>query len=248
MERPVLRIDASARSVKGAVIVMALAGTAGVALAQTGFSPSPQAAFIVVFVLPALAISGLVICGVGYFFYRKLWVFVLGCAMMAPAVAFMVSILPQLIREMVPKKKLWDFSADRSVSKLREKKTPVEGIYYYQDNILSTVRLPGNRQWSGKASLVVLGSSGDEIISINWQGRSVSLEEVTLEAKRILAELGFRTHDIDGWYDKVRRGEEDYFSIRDEVSNPEVHVSVRDYQEKKKWAVVVGVSWKEAGR
>jgi len=236
---------------EGAVIVMLLASVPDVAWAQVGFHPHPSAA-IVLYLMAVLALVGLLICGVGYFFYRKLWVFVLGGTMMAPAIAFSVSLIPQLIQEIVPQKKSWDFSADRSVSRLREKKKPVAGEYYVYYKIRSTVKLPGNRQWSGTAQLVVLTISGNEISSISWEGRSSGLEEVYLEAKRILGELGFRVYVLERGYERVRGGEEDrLFSIRDQASSPEIEVEVRAEDEKgpkTSWNVRVNVEWKQAER
>jgi hypothetical protein len=141
--------------------------------------------------------------------------------------------------------KEFDFSEDRGVSKLSK------GLQ--ETHIQSTVKLPANRQWSGTARFVDFTISGDKISSISWEGEPDGLEETYLEAKRILVELRFSVHELEGWYRRLR-GEKKVrpFSIRDKAGNPKIHVAVRSNQKKEwikaLWAVQVEVSWKKAKR
>ena len=215
-------------------------------LAQTGL-PDVTGGFFVLVLLGTCGLIGIVICAVSLF-YRKPLFFVLGLLLASPALA-LLALEAYLVIEDFPRTKSWDLSTDRTVSQMDRE--PVYGKYDYQGNIRSTIRVSSSVQWSGKASLVTFAASSGKINSVWWDSRSMRTERTYQETKRILEELGFETHHLDSWYQKVRSGERRNFSISTEPdTNPKIIARLNSYSweeglEKMTWRLRVDVWWEE---
>lgn len=212
-------------------------------LAQTGL-PDVTGGFFVLVLLGACGLIGIVICAVGLFSRKPLF-FVLGLLLASPVLSFVA----YFVIKDFPRTKSWDLSTDRSLSQMDRE--PVYGKYYYQGNIRSTIRVSPSVQWSGKASLVTFEASSGKINSVYWDSRSMRTERTYQETKRILEELGFETHHLDSWYQKVRSGERRSFSISTEPdTNPKISGVLNSYSweegaEKMTWRLHVYVGWEE---
>ena len=215
-------------------------------LAQTGL-PDVTGGFFVLVLLGTCGLIGIVICAVSLF-YRKPLFFVLGLLLASPALA-LLALEAYLVIEDFPRTKSWDLSTDRSVSQMDRE--PVAGLYFYQGNIRSTIRVSPSVQWSGKASHVTFEASSGKINSVSWDSRSMRTKRINQETKRILEELGFGTQEFDSWYQKVRSGEQRRFSISTEPdTNPKIRVGLNSYSweeglEKMTWSLQVRVGWEE---
>ena len=212
-------------------------------LAQTGM-PGITWGFTLLLLLGVCGLIGIVICAVGLFSRKPLF-FVLGLLLASPALSYVAN----LVIEDFPRTKSWDLSTDRSVSQMDRE--PVHGLYFYQGNIRSTIRVSPSVQWSGKASLVTFEASSGKINSVSWDSRSMRTERSYQETKRILEELGFGTQEFDSWYQKVRSGERRRFSISTKPdTNPKISAVLNSYSweegpEKMTWRLHVYVGWEE---
>ncbi|MGH9788728.1 MAG: hypothetical protein ACRD4U_08530 [Candidatus Acidiferrales bacterium] len=234
-------------------------------LAQVGLT-DVTGGILVLLVAAAMALGGLVICAISLY-YRKWILFIVGLALMSPALA----LVGYLLWEELPRSYEWDFSSDRSVARLD--KEPTYGRYYYQGNLRTTIRLPGGRQWSGRAYLVTFDTGshegGDQIESIYWDGPRMSAEDTREEARRILSELGLAetaplassesivTGNLDVWYEAARRQDWRNFNVETPPatagkpgSNPRVNLYLRrrsadDEGEEPAWTLHVEVVWEE---
>ncbi|MCI0658633.1 MAG: hypothetical protein L0170_16395, partial [Acidobacteria bacterium] len=133
------------------------------------------------------------------------------------------------------------------VARLEEE--PVYGRYYYQGNIHSTIRLPGGRQWSGKAGLVTFQAESGQVDSIFWDSRALSTEEAYPEARRILGELRLDASGLDAWHQAMRGT--DWKSFHAETppgADPRVHLYTRRISPESEapvWTLHVEVVWAE---
>ncbi len=228
-------------------------------LAQTGLT-DVTGGILILMIVALLALLGLLLCGVGAY-YRKWILFIAGLAFASPALA-LVGYFVWLER---PQTYAWDFSADRSVAQMDQE--PTYGRYYYQGNIHSSIRLPGGRQWTGRAVLVTFDTGshegGEQIESIYWDGPQGNAEETRAEARRILGELGLAetapvapsgsivTGNLDVWYDAARSENRRNFNLETPAgSNPRVSLYLRrrtglDESEAPTWTIHVEVVWQE---
>ncbi|MBI3915734.1 MAG: hypothetical protein HY322_01845 [Betaproteobacteria bacterium] len=212
-------------------------------LGQTGL-PDVTGGFLTLAVMGVFALAGIVFCAFSVF-YRKPLLFLLGLVLASPAFA----LVGYLLWDEIPRTRLWDFSAERSVAQIDGE--PVSGTYYYQGNIRSIIRLPSKREWSGRGRLVSFDARSGQIDAIFWTGRTLSIEQTYAEASRILQELAFENHGLDAWYRKVRGGEPERFDIATpRGTDPAVRVYVqrrpgKEINEKILWTVNVEVVWKE---
>ncbi|MGH9510492.1 MAG: hypothetical protein ACRD2M_11185 [Terriglobales bacterium] len=224
--------------------------------AQTGL-PDVTGGILVLLVAGAMALGGLVICAISVV-YRKWILFIVGLAMMSPALA----LVGYLLWEEIPRSYEWDFSSDRSVARLEEE--PVYGRYYYQGNIHSTIRLPGGRQWSGKAGLVTFQADSGQVDSIFWDSRALSTEETFSETRRILGELRLcapgapasggddcspaTAGKLDSWREAAASARWKSFHAETPAgSDPRVHLYTRRISPESEdavWTLHVEVVWK----
>jgi hypothetical protein len=227
-------------------------------LAQTGLT-DVTGGILILAIVAALALLGILLCAAGVY-YRK-WVLVIaGLALMSPALA----LVGYLAWEEIPRSYEWDFSGDRSTARLERE--PTFGRYYYQGNLRTTIRLPGGRQWSGRARVVTFDTGsregGEQIESIYWDGPRLSAEETLAETRRILRELGLEetapiassesivTGNLDVWYEATRSKDWKNFNAETPAgSNPRVNLYLRrrvlDEGEAPDWTLHVEVVWKE---
>ena len=217
---------------------------------------------LVLVIVALLGLAGLVICVVSVI-YRKPILFIAGLAFASPALA----LVGYFVWLELPQTQSWDFSADRSVARLEEE--PVYGRYYYQGNIHSTIRLPGGRQWSGKAGLVTFQAESGQVDSIFWDSRALSTEEAYPEARRILGELRLcapgapapqahepRAHasggddcGLNAWYQATRSSDWQSFHAETPAgADPRVHLytlRISPESEEAVWTIHVEVVWEE---
>jgi hypothetical protein len=227
-------------------------------LAQTGLT-DVTGGILILAIVALLALLGILL-GVVAAIYRKPILLIAGVAAATPALA----LVGYLFWEEIPRSYEWDFSSDRSVARLEEE--PVYGRYYYQGNLHTTIRLPGGRQWSGKANLVTFDTGshegGEQIESIYWDGPRLSAEEARAEARRILGELGLAetapvapsgsivTGNLDVWYEATRSQDWRNFNLETPAgSNPRVNLYLRrrvtDENEEPDWTLHIEVVWEE---
>ncbi len=206
-------------------------------LAQTGL-PDVTGGILILMVVALLGLLGTILCVVSVV-YRKPVLFIAGLASATPALA----LVGYFVWQERPQSYEWDFSSDRSAARLDF--DPVYGRYYYQGNIRSTIRLPGGRQWSGKAGLVTVQAESGQVDSIYWDSQALSTEEAYREARRILGELGLENRGLDAWH----KGEEHNFNASTaEGSEPQVTLYLRRISpesEEAVWTIHVEVVWKE---
>ncbi len=210
-------------------------------LAQTGLT-DVTGGILILMIVALLALLGLLLCGVGAY-YRKWILFIAGLAFASPALA-LVGYFVWLER---PQTQTWDFSADRSVARLDEE--PVYGRYYYQGNIHSLIRLPGGRQWSGKAGLVTFQAESGQVDSIYWDSQALSTEEAYPEARRIVGELRLDDNGLDAWYQAAGGAEwKSFHAETPSESDPRVHLYTRRISPESEaavWTLHVEAVWDE---
>ena len=214
--------------------------------AQIGLA-DPSGGF---FVLLLVGVLGLVGLGLGFagavLFVRRhrYWavsLLFLAMVLTSPALWFgWVLFAPEL-----PRDKSWDFSASRDVAQLQDDK-PAGAHYYYQGNIRSTVKLAGDRHWSGNAYLVVFRTEAGKIADMHWQSRLSEAAAAHDLAGRILKDLALPATGLDDWRERVRRGEPAAFGVFEKTTAGEsVEVMLRGSSEPDAWAVHVNVRWHE---
>jgi hypothetical protein len=212
-------------------------------LGQTGL-PDVTGGFLVLLVLGVFALAGTILCALG-FFYRKPLYFIFGLVLASPLLVLVGYVLWQDM----PRTHSWDFSAGRNISQLDIE--PRRGNYYYTGNIRSTIRLPSNRHWSGRASSVVFFAKSGRLDEIYWSSRRLNTDRAYREAGRILGELGFKDHGLEAWYEKARGGEAGRFNIATSGDiEPGITVymwrrAVEEEGEKSPWYLYVKVTWEK---
>lgn len=205
-------------------------------IAQTGL-PDVTGGILILMIVALLGLLGIVLCVVSVI-YKKPVLFIAGLAAATPALA-LVGYFVWLER---PQSYEWDFSSDRNAARLD--KDPVYGRYYYQGNIRSTIRLPGGRQWTGKAGLVTFQVESGRVDSIYWDSRALSTDEAYAEARRILGDLKLEDRGLEAWHS----GEEHRFNASTpEGTNPLVTLYLRRISPESEaavWTVHVEVVWR----
>jgi len=208
-----------------------------VLLGQTGL-PDVTGGILILMIVALLGLLGIILCAVSII-YRKPVLFIAGLAAATPALA----LVGYFVWQERPQTHTWDFSSSRSVEQLDIE--PTYGRYYYQGNLRTTIRLPGGRQWSGKAGLVTFQAESGQVDSIYWDSQALSTEEAYAEARRILGELRLDDRGLDAWH----KGEEHNFNASTpEGGDPLVTLYLRRISPESEaavWTVHVEVVWKE---
>ena len=233
-----------------------------VALAQTGLG-SPAGGGIVILIAAAFALVGLAMSATGgILLWRggsslgRITLLGSGLALMSPALWLGIQFALLWLRDEFPSNESWDFSASRSVAVLNpEKRQSVDrddhDSEYTFGSIRSTIRLPANRQWPGLASRAYIEAKAGQVISVNWNGRHRTIDDIFQEAKGILRGLRLPDAGLDSWYAKTRSGETNWF--RTELqTEPHIRVEIRRIPtggdaisiERTPWYVSVDLSWK----
>jgi hypothetical protein len=208
----------------------------GAAFAQTGLSGATGGIIGLLFAA-LLAVFGLVssITSVLLLFRKgpgagRIALLVVGLLAMSPALLLLGGLAWVTWQEMRPRAMSFDFSAGRSVAGLDPKRRRTvdlpdsDAAYSFQGNVYSTVRLPGNRHWTGRAEILYVDAFREQAMVVDWKGKRDQPERIYAEARRILSELQFTGHALDSWYAGVRAGEWKEFRVE---SEPEPRIEVR---------------------
>lgn len=91
-----------------------------------------------------------------------------------------------------------DLSSDHSTAQLQG--TPVGGLYIYEGDVNLDLRLPGQRTYTGKATLVTCSVKGDTIEFVSVSLPAMSRDRAQIETARLMDEFGIDRSNLAGWF------------------------------------------------
>ena len=118
-------------------------------------------------------------------------------------------------------------------------------MFGYDDNCFLTLKLPGERVFKERLQQFAIERRGDLVYFIGAHLRNMTLDEASMEAKRLMNDWHFDDRKFTAWYEKTRKKEDNviFETMRNDLQPALALKLLHSFNDDRPWFISFEVVW-----